>query len=110
MHICLSLESTRASLQALEGSCDAITNKGSQHIPNFSSCKMYISKFTFHDINLRTTRTREDMLLALKMSVFLRKAGRHILNVYWTGKLITREAFPAQLGLALLVINSCVGK
>lgn len=50
------------------------------------------------------------MLLALKMSVFLRKAGRHILNVYWTGKLITREAFPAQLGLALLVINSCVGK
>lgn len=50
------------------------------------------------------------MLLALNMSIFLRKAGRNIVNIYWTGKFVTREAFPAQLGLSLLPINSYVGK
>lgn len=77
---------------------------------NSSSWKMDISKFTCHEINLRTTWTREDMLLAIRMFIFLRKVARNILNIYHTGKFITREAFPVQLGLALPVLNSYMGK
>lgn len=52
-----------------------------------SPWKMDISKFAFHGTSLTSTRTEEDMLLVLKMPVFLRKGGRNILNIYWIVKI-----------------------
>lgn len=71
---------------------------------------MDVSKFAFHGTSLSSTTTAEDMLLILKMPVFLRKGGRNILNIYWIGKFTTRETSPAQLCSAFLVINSSMGK
>lgn len=79
MFIHLSLAFTQASLQTLEVSCDSIRNKQSQHIPNSSSCKMDISKFTFHYINIRTTRTREHTLWPSKWQFF----SERYVEIHW---------------------------